>query len=414
MARILYISYWGGLEPLGQSLILPALYKLSEMGAEITFISFDKPHDLNNKSEFERVKADMKRYNINWYPLLYHKKPRIPSTLFDISHGVVRGIIERIKKRPDVIHARCYVGGLIGMSLSKILRTKWLYHNEGFYPDEMVDGGFWEEGSRMHKLTKSCELKMYGDADGIISVSYRGKQVIDEMPKVAKKKTPVVAVPSCVDLARFSLRETTPEFDGKLKLVYVGNIGGRYMVTELAKFANLWRKIHGDESVHLQIFSRLPFEEVKLYLEPSDLPLNNWSVESIPYIEMTNRLSEYHSGSLFLTQGISEHGCSPTKTGEYWAKGLPILTTPNISDTDDIIRSQKVGVIVEGHSEEAYKKAIAELKVILSQPDLSARCRCAAEGHYALIPACERQMKLYDAVINNKRADSLVMSQSLD
>jgi glycosyltransferase involved in cell wall biosynthesis len=403
MARVLYISYWGGLEPLGQSLILPALYKLSEMGAEVTFISFDKPHDLDNKSEYERVMKEMQHYEIDWLPLRYHKTPRIPATLFDITNGVVRGIIERLKKRPDIIHARCYVGGLIGMSLAKILRAKWVYHNEGFYSDEQVDGNFWALNSRQHRIAKALELKMYADADGVIALSHRAKKIIAAMPKVEKKKTPIIVVPSCVDLEKFSLRNETPKFKDKLNLVYVGTIGGRYILTKVGKFANVALKEMGMDNFHLRILSRAPYEDANAMLEPSGLPSNAWSIQSVPYTEMTRHLAPHHAGLFFLAQGISEHGCSPTKIGEYWATGLPVVTTPNVSDTDDIIHKENVGIIVQKHTEEAYKKAFSELKELLKDPNISERCRRAAETYYALAPACERQIALYETVKGNKR-----------
>ncbi len=379
------------------------------MGAEMTLVTFDKPHDLENKSEIERVSNDMKRYNVNWISLRYHKTPRVPATLFDISHGVVRSILSRLKTRPDIIHARTFIGGLMGMTLSNILRTKWIYHNEGFYPDEQVDGNFWAKDSKLHRITKSLELRMYRKADGVIVLSHRGKKVVEQMPEVERKKTPIIVVPSCVDLERFSLRETDPSND-KLSLVYVGSMGGRYMVTEMAQFAKVVRQEMGND-LHFRILSRTKREEAISWIEPSGLDNDAWSIQSVPYIEMPQHLTPHHTGMLFLRQGISEHGCSPTKFGEYWARGLPLLVTPNISDSEEIIRKEKVGVVVENHTDEAYKKAFFELRELVKDPELSARCRRAAETHYALEPSCERQMELYDAVINNKQADSLLLGQ---
>lgn len=399
---------------MGQSLILPALYKLSEMGSEITFISFDKPHDLDNKSEYERVMKEMRHYNVDWFPMRYHKKPRIPATLFDISHGVTRGILERLKKKPDVIHARCFVGGLIGMSLSKITRTKWVYHNEGFYPDEQVDGKFWKQNSWEHRTAKNLEIRMYSHANGVISLSNRAKKVISKIPAVAKKNTPVVVVPSVVDLERFSLRENSPSND-HLNLVYVGSMGGRYMTTEMARFVEIARQeLNTDTNLHFQILSRMPKEEAISWIKPTGLPAEAWSIKSVPYIEMPQNLTPYHAGMLFLRQGISEHGCSPTKFGEYLARGLPLIITPNISDTDDIIRKENVGVVVEQHTDDAYRKALVEFKELLKDPKLGQRCRKTAETYFALEPACERQLQLYDAVINNTQVDNIMTEQLLD
>jgi glycosyltransferase involved in cell wall biosynthesis len=135
-------------------------------------------------------------------------------------------------------------------------------------------------------------------------------------------------------------------------------------------------------------------------LASSGLSYDDLSIDSIPYEAMPGELARHHAGLFFLTEGLSEHGCSPTKTGEYWAMGLPIITTPNVSDADDIIRKERVGVIVKDHSDGAYLDAAIELDELLKDEGTRERCRRAAQLHYALEPACERQLKLYRRVIS--------------
>jgi glycosyltransferase involved in cell wall biosynthesis len=119
---------------------------------------------------------------------------------------------------------------------------------------------------------------------------------------------------------------------------------------------------------------------------------------------MPDELSAQDAGLFFLTRGISEHGCSPTKIGEYWAMGLPVITTPNVSDTDEIVRRDGVGVVVEGHDPEQYEQALSQLEGLLRQPGLSEKCRTAAEGHYSLRIACERQVALYRRLLDRAGA----------
>jgi len=91
--RILYITYWGALEPLGQSLVVPALRRLSHQGAEITLLSFEKPADLIDVKGRAATWALLKQHGIHWLPLRYHKRPRVPATAFDILHGGARGLL---------------------------------------------------------------------------------------------------------------------------------------------------------------------------------------------------------------------------------------------------------------------------------------------------------------------------------
>jgi glycosyltransferase involved in cell wall biosynthesis len=394
MPKVLYVTYWGALEQLGQSLIVPAVKKLAQMGVEMTLVTFEKPHDLAKTEELARVRTMMEEDGIEWVPLKYHKNPKIPATLFDISHGLIRSLLKRLRKRYDIVHARTYIGGLIGLTLAPLIRAKFVYHNEGFYPDEQVDGGVWAENSRPHRVAKSLEKRMYHRADGIIALSHRAKAVLEKDPELARKETPVIFVPSCVDLERFHLPETKPVFSAdEIKLVYIGSVGGRYILDKIGAFIATARK--AGHNVTLQIFSKADPGLITEMLDSGGLEREAWSLEAVPYSEMPKRLTEYQAGLFFLTQGISEYGCSPTKIGEYWAVGLPVITTPNVSDTDDLIDLDRVGVIVKNHSETAYLDALAELCRILPDENLAGRCRRAAEIHYALAPACERQFALY-------------------
>ncbi|MGH9761295.1 MAG: glycosyltransferase, partial [Blastocatellia bacterium] len=376
--RVLYVAYWGLTEPLGQSLILPAIKRLAQLGVDLTLVTFEKPRDVARVNEIRSLQDSLQELGVRWTPLKYHKQPRVPATVFDIAHGCARAILGGLRVRPDVIHARTFVGGLIGLSIAPILRARLVYHNEGFYPDEQVDGGFWAAGSFQHRLAKRLENRMYARSDGIIALSHRAKREIDQMSEVQRKQTPVIVVPSCVDLDRFQLGQA-PDLapDQVLRLVYIGSIGGRYQLDKMARMV----KVASDRGVriHLSVLSGADRGAVESILPGAGLSDSAWSLDSVPHREIPGRLAQTHAGVLFLNRGISERGCSPTKIGEYWATGLPVVTTPNISDTEDIIRNERVGVIVENHSDGDYLKAIQELRALLADQGTAERCRRAAE-----------------------------------
>jgi len=395
--RVLYVAYWGACEPLGRSLVLPAVERLASLGADLTLVSFEKAADLQCKEKLEEVSASLRPYGIRWLPLRYHKRPKVPATAFDILQGWVRSIAGSLGKRPDIIHARTYIGGLIGLTLAPVLGAKLVYHNEGFYPDEQVDGGVWEAGSTPHRVARRLEQRMYARADGIITLSCRAKAIVERMAAVERKKTPVIVIPSCVDLTRFRLEESRRgDPGGAISLVYSGSVGGRYILDKVGRFLSVASQ---DHSVRLKVLTKADPNLVSSMLDSNGLSAGAWSMESVPYGEMPGRLAEHQAGLLILTQGISEHGCSPTKVGEYWAVGLPVVTTPNVSDIDEIIRRHRVGVIIKEHSDEAYRAAFRELRSLLGDPLLAERCRRAAEAYYALEPACDRQIGLYRTLV---------------
>jgi len=147
--------------------------------------------------------------------------------------------------------------------------------------------------------------------------------------------------------------------------------------------------------VRLRVLTPVNPAVVDGHLRAAGVPEGTWSIDRVPHARMPDELSAQDAGLFFLTRGISEHGCSPTKIGEYWAMGLPVITTPNVSDTDEIVRREGVGVVVEGHDPQQYERALDHLERLLEDADLSQRCRSAAELHYSLQVACERQASLY-------------------
>jgi len=387
------------LEPLGQSLVLPAVRRLASLGAQITLVTFEKPDDVARTDEMAQVRRSLEECGAEWIPLGYHKRPKVPATAFDILNGFVCGIKARLKFKPDIIHARTFIGGLIGLALTSVTGAKLIYHNEGFYPDEQVDAGVWQKDSTLHRVARSFERKLYASAKGIIAMSYRGRSVIAGMNKVKENETPIIVVPSCVDLERFRSEPFgRTVLQDEINLVYAGSVGGRYMLDRIGKFMAV--AIKEQQRTRLNILTRAGRDDVEEMLAGSGLTEKDWSLDSVPYSQMPEQLARNHAGLLFLAQGLSEHGCSPTKIGEYWAMGLPVVTTPNVSDTDTIILRDRVGVIVRNHTDDEYRRAFRELLELLRDADLPARCRRAAESHYALDVACERLMNLYENVFS--------------
>jgi glycosyltransferase involved in cell wall biosynthesis len=298
------------------------------------------------------------------------------------------------RNRPQIIHARTFVGGVMGALLAPVLGAKLIYHNEGFYPDEQVDGGIWRAESAPHRIASYLEQRMYARADGIISMSHRGREVIEALPAVKRKGTPVIVVPSCVDLNHFKRDESTERARrGPLRFVYIGSVGGRYILDQAGRFVAAASREIG--AANLRVLTRHDPALVASMLRQGGLNDDAWSMESVSHSAMPRMLADHDAGLFFLSQGLSEHGCSPTKIGEYWAMGLPVVTTPNVSDTDEIIRRERVGVVVRENSDDAYRCAALELKALLEDEELAGRCRRAAEDYYALDQACDRQFELY-------------------
>src|SRR5436190_11644208 len=69
---ILYVSYDGMLEPLGQSQVVAYLEKLAP-GRRIHLISFEKSRDWQDKARRQAMRERLAQAGIAWHPLRYHK-----------------------------------------------------------------------------------------------------------------------------------------------------------------------------------------------------------------------------------------------------------------------------------------------------------------------------------------------------
>ena len=114
---VLYISYDGMTDPLGQSQVLPYISGLNKHGITFHLISFEKPDRFKqNRTE---IKTICDKNNISWHPLIYTKKPPVLSTLWDMIK-----LNQKMKKLGrktafDMIHCRSYIPAIFGLKFKK-------------------------------------------------------------------------------------------------------------------------------------------------------------------------------------------------------------------------------------------------------------------------------------------------------
>jgi|JI10StandDraft_1071094.scaffolds.fasta_scaffold20423_2 glycosyltransferase involved in cell wall biosynthesis len=398
-ARVLYLAYWGALEPLGQSLVVPAVLRFAELGVEISLITFEKSEDLERTEVVRDLAERLSARGVRWHPLRYHKRPKWPATLFDALVAIVLSLRLRLSGRFDVVHARTFVAGPIGWFIARLLGARFVYHNEGFYPDEQVDAGVWALGSRVYQFAYGLETALYRHADGVVALSHASLPLI----KQRRGNGAGLAVsPSVIDVDLFRARGAAPPDDAKapLRFCYLGSLGGRYRVDDLMRFV---AGVRERRATHLLVISRS--EEALIHRAASEAGLGSdaYTVRSVARSEVPTLLASRQVGLHFLPKTVGTIGGSPTKIGEYWACGLPVVISAGMGDVDDIVRREGIGVVLNGEREPSTegRACLEELGAILADPDLAARCRAAAARHYGLEVGVAAQLKLYDHLLGN-------------
>src|SRR5215218_2844578 len=88
--RVLFISYNGMLDPLGQTQVIPYLRELAKRGVSYTLLSFerDKAFEPEGVRNCEELRQDLSACGIEWHWLRYHQRPSVPATIYDVLAGV--------------------------------------------------------------------------------------------------------------------------------------------------------------------------------------------------------------------------------------------------------------------------------------------------------------------------------------
>jgi len=393
-SNVLYISYDGLLEPLGKSQVIPYIIGLLEKGLKFNVMSFEKKRDTLDYASTLKLEKELKSKGINWVRLVYHKRPAVLSTIFDIFMGVITGIFLLKNNKINVIHARSYVPGIIALILRKFSRFKFIFDMRGFWADERVEAGIWKKNSLLYKAAKRLEKTLFLSCDEAISLTNKGKEEIETFDYLKNRLPRITVIPTCVDLERFV---QTRHLANMFTIVYSGSVSTWILPKEMLEFFEIWAKSVSSSEFLVLTRENNSFMDVLKSVGKNNLPV---SVLTVPYDVLSEYLSKASAGIAFYKPGYSRMGCSPTKVGEYLACGLPVVINAGIGDTEDIIRKERIGLIVEEFSPAEYERVSRELKLMLSNDaGLHKRCRKAAEKYFSLRQGIEAYNMVYERML---------------
>jgi glycosyltransferase involved in cell wall biosynthesis len=392
MKNILYISYTGMLEPLGESQVLSYLRRLST-DYQITLLSFEKPDDLSDALAVDRIRTLCNTHSINWVPKMYRKRPRTLATLIDLLTGIISAISICRKEHVQLIHARAHIPAFIALAVKKFLGIPFLFDIRGFWPEEMLNANRISSDSVVFKLIKRFEAFCLKEAKHIVVLTEAAKKhLVMVHGKTIGKQTTVI--PTCVDLQKFQMKKFThSDPNTPITLGISGTITGWVDLKNMLLFFKEMVKIKPNTRLHV-----LTKDDPEiLYKEAEELGLDpeRVSVSFVPYEEMPNAIKGFDVGLFFYKSHLSELARSPTKMGEFLATGIPCVSNKGIGDVEKILSENGVGVVVELESEESVKTGAADLFNLLKNPRMKEICRDTAEQYFSLELGIEKYSQVY-------------------
>jgi glycosyltransferase involved in cell wall biosynthesis len=392
--RVVYITYDGLGDQLGQSQVLPYILGLAKLGHRFEIVSFEKP---GAALHYRKRIAE----GVRWTGLRYHKRPTLPATAFDMLQGLGVAAWESLLTGADLLHVRSYVPCTLALPLSALGGIPLLFDMRGLWPDERVDGGAWSAEGRLYAGVKATERLLLRRADAITTLTLRLQRYLrEEYPFAGDIRAPIHVIPTCVDLERFS-RSVAPEpqlareLAGFRVLLYLGAIGSYYLPRQLAEFYLAWRR-HAAPARFLVVSRQEPGEMMPV-LESAgvahELVRRTATRDEVPALA---RCAEASFG-LYGGRELGGLGTAATKTGEALACGLPFASSSQ-GDIPVQFANSPCGVVVRDTRPETLDAAARELAHKARAPDVALHARQLAERWYGLDAGIAAYDALYRAM----------------
>jgi glycosyltransferase involved in cell wall biosynthesis len=397
--HVLYLSYDGVAEPIGQSQIVPYLRGLVARGFRFTVISYEKPGHLDRRGR-QALRTTLAAQGIDWRPLTYHKRPALTATVYDLVRGLALACAVALRDAVQLVHVRSYVVATIGLMLQS-RGIPFLFDTRGLWVDERIEGGSWRRDSLAIRVARSFERRFFRRADAIITLSETGAAEARDM--TALRSVPIVSIPTCVDFERFRLGPAwraecrgAADPEAAFTWLYVGSLGTWYMLDEMLDFLRGARAAGGTD--RLRIFTPTP-EVARARAAALGLVEPVVQAAAAAHAEVPRRLAEGDAGLFFIRPTASKRWSCPTKLGELLASGVPVLTNGGIGDVERIVSGEGVGVVIKEFSQAEYRRARAALLELSRDPGLTARCQAVAQRHFALEVGVRAYEDLYGRLI---------------
>ncbi len=319
---VAYVSYDGLLEPLGASQVVPPVEGLAARGFPMSVLSFEKPHDLDDRGAVGEMRARLAASGTSWLPLRYHRAPTLPATAFDVAMAV-RNLR---KTKPALVHARSYVAAAMGSLSLRNGGGKLLFDMRGFWVDERIEGQGWSPTGLKVREGRRVERALLNRADHVVHLTKAARARV-ERRLGALGRSRHTTIPTSVDLERFRVPADRSELRQRLGirpegpvLIHAGTLGARYQIGRTLQIGAAFVESSGGTFL---VVTR-DTEAVSSRARKMGVPV---IVRSAAPAEMPDWLGVADFGLALVAPGPAGVASAPTKVGEYLAAGLGVVTT---------------------------------------------------------------------------------------
>ncbi|MCX6270208.1 MAG: glycosyltransferase [Bacteroidetes bacterium] len=368
--KVLFLSYDGLTDPLGRSQILPYLQGLSKEGRQFHVLSCEKVETY--RIHRETVAAICRHYGIEWTWLPFPENKGMLSQFRLLRDFTRLALAIAMKEKTGLVHCRSYPAALTGLRIRKKLGIPWIFDIRGFWIDERKEGKIWNTGNPAVRLVillfRMAERSLFRQADTIVSLTDKGKEIIENKFFRGISARPVRVIPCCTDFKVFNpgIRTERNSVRNRLNipsdafvLTYLGSIGTWYLLEEMLDFFKLLTQSKPG-SYFLFITNEQP-DKIRVTAGKKGVSPESLRITSALHGEVPALLGISDWGIALIRPTWSKQASSPVKWAEFLASGIPLVVNKGIGDVDSLQHRLPGLVAIAGFTESEYSRAISML-----------------------------------------------------
>ena len=389
--KILYISYDGILDPIGESQILSYLEKLSN-DFDFYLITFEKKNKLNTNVH-RNIKARIKKSEIKWFNLQYHKQPAILSTLYDIFRGIIVTFFILVINKISIVHVRSYIPGLIILPIKRIFNFKLLFDMRGLWINERLDRAGWSTRDLKYIFFKKVEKKLLLLSDSIICLTHESIEIlINKFPEIKRKK--IYHTFTCSDEKIFKPLHKK-RINQSIVFGHLGSVDTAYNIEIIFKFLNILLKI--DQNIKLIIFNEDKHNYLFKLKKKYQINDNNIEIKFVDRHQLNEEIDKIDICIFFAKINFSIKASFPTKISEVLLAGKPIICNNINDEITKLLSKDRIGIIYDFDLSKNQSSIYYEIKNLISEENIILRCRNFAKKTLSF----SHSIKLYKNIFYN-------------
>tara|TARA_B100001964_G_scaffold235828_1_gene296578 strand:- start:14 stop:1216 length:1203 start_codon:yes stop_codon:yes gene_type:complete len=391
--NILYLSYDGLMEPLGDSQILSYLKNISKE-YKINLITFEKKNDLKNIKKLSFYKKEANKYNINWIYYKYSNYPKYISTFINISLGSFSCLNLFVLKKIQIVHIRSYIPGFMVFIYFYLFKFKFIFDMRGFLPEEKIDRNNWSTNSLTYKFFKYFEKKLIKKSDKIVVLTYCGKKILQEKFNIDENN--IFVIPTCVDTNIYlKKRNIYKKNISNFTMAFVGSLNRAY---NFDKMISLFKRILLiDNNLKILFYCKDEYKNLYNKFISQGVSDNNFEIKFLNKKNLIKEMKNIDIGYFYLNKNYSINASFPTKIGEFFSTGTPILCNNFNDDISEIIKDNKIGLVFNDFDDE--KKIYSSLISILKDKFIINRCNEYAINNLSVNAGSKKYLNIYNNLI---------------